>query len=160
MYQESIYSGKLKNTDLDIVFLNDENDPNYPEYIVWLMGNGTLESVTCFSEEIEAYNASIQRDYIKTFMQQKKCDGYAYYNEMDLDITTALAAVDRDVLFPKLQQIDTLLYPPLTKIKSGDFASALFIFLNQDPPTDIFVLQFYNQAYLYCQTYYDTKYPK
>lgn len=60
-------------------------------------------------------------------MANKKIDGKEFFDDMDLRITIALSAIDREVLFPKLAEIDSKLYPPLYKIQTGDFASALFI---------------------------------
>lgn len=110
--------------------------------------------------EINDSEFVVTREYVKKFMENKRRDGCEYYNEMDLTITMALSAVDREVLFPILAEIDDLVYPPLTKMKTGDFASALYLFTNQPVPELPFVLNFYNQALAFCQNYYDTKYPK
>lgn len=117
-----------------------------------------VESAT--PEEIAEQQQQQQIEQAKLFLQANKEAGDSYYNEINLRVTMGLIAVEKAVLFPILQEVDNLLYPPLNKIKTGDFASALFIFKNQTPPTNQFVLNFYNEAVQYCQNYYDTKYPK
>lgn len=122
--------------------------------------NGIWVKIDPTQEELDLQLQEEMYSNAKSFMQQKKLDGSGFYNDMDLRITIGLSAVERNILFPKLAEIDSLLYPPLYKIKTGDFASALYIFQNQSIPSDEFVLNFYNEALTYCQTYYDTKYPK
>lgn len=110
--------------------------------------------------EQDAYAEEEALKSAEAFMAQKEEEGLKFFKSIDLKITVALSAIDRAVLFPKLAEIDSLLYPPLNKIKTGDFASALYLFVNQSAPQDSFVLSFYNEALNYCQTYYDTNYPK
>lgn len=112
------------------------------------------------AEVISAQQQAEALEQAKQFLANNKTAGEEYYSDIHLRVTVALFAVERNVLFPILQEVDALLYPPLNKIKTGDFASALFIFLNQQPPTNEFVLNFYNEAVAFCQNYYDTKYPK
>lgn len=119
---------------------------------VWIEG-ATLE-------EIADNELKKQMIAAKQFIDNNKAAGKNFYDDIHLRVTVALFAVERNILFPILQEVDTKLYPPLEKIKTGDFASALFIFTNQAPPTNEFVLEFYNEAIQYCQNYYDTKYPK
>lgn len=121
-------------------------------------GNNYFESAT--SEEIQAHQYEQQMLQAKQFIALNKEAGRDFYDDIHLRVTVALFAVERNILFPILQEVDTKLYPPLEKIKTGDFASALFIFTNQAQPTNEFVLNFYNEAIQYCQNYYDTKYPK
>lgn len=111
-------------------------------------------------EEIAEQQQEEALEQAKQFLANNEIIGKEYYNDIHLRVTVALFAVERNVLFPILQEVDALLYPPLNKIKTGDFASALFIFSNQQPPTNEFVLNFYNEAVAFCQNYYNTKYPK
>ena len=111
-------------------------------------------------EEIAEQQQEQQMIEAQQFIENNKIAGKNFYDDIHLRITVALFAVERNILFPILQEVDTKLYPPLEKIKTGDFASALFIFTNQTPPTKEFVLNFYNESIQYCQNYYDTKYPK
>ena len=122
--------------------------------------NGTewIEKATV--EEISEVQKNITLEFVKSFMEQKETEGCAFYKEIDLRMTIALSKIEKNVLFEILNEVDNLLYPPLNKIKTGDFASALFIFSNQQPPTNQFVLDLYNEAVSYCQNYYNTKYPK
>lgn len=111
-------------------------------------------------EEIDAYQLQLQEDQINGFMQQKEFDGAAYFDTLNKQVTVALSAMDREILFPILGEIDDILYPPLYKIKTGDYASALRLFLAQDPPVNEMVLNCWTEAKNYCQTYYDNEYPK
>lgn len=122
--------------------------------------NGTewIEGAT--AEEIAQVAYQTEIESAKSFMEQKENDGCSFYKEMDLKMTIALSKIEIAVLFEILNEVDNVLYPPLMKIKTGDFASALFIFSNQQPPINNFVLDFYNEAVSYCQNYYNTKYPK
>jgi len=122
--------------------------------------NGSQWIETATSEEIQAHQYEQQMLQYKEFISLNKEAGRNFYDDINLRVTISLFAVERSVLFPILQEVDALLYPPLNKIKTGDFASALFIFTNQTPPTNQFVLNFYNEAVSVCQNYYDTKYPK
>ncbi len=142
--------------DWNIVETELESNPNFNKN-KW-NGLEWIEGLT--NEEIAQNQLEQQKELAKAFMLQKELDGRAFYKDIDLRITVAFSAMDRNVLFPKLAEIDAVLYPPLLKIKTGDFASALYLFLNQDAPTDAFILDFYNEALQYCQNYYDTKYPK
>lgn len=111
-------------------------------------------------QEIDEYNDQLQQQSLDHFMLQKEVDGKAYYKEIDKRITASLLAIDRNVLFSILEEIENCLYPPLSKIKTGDFASALCIFENQNLPINALILNFYNEAKIYCENYYNTKYPK
>ena len=121
-------------------------------------GSEWIEGAT--PEEIAEQQQAEALEQAKQFLANNKTAGEDYYNNINLRVTVALFAVEKNVLFPILQEIEAILYPPLNKIKTGDFASALFIFSNQTPPTDAFVLSFYNEALDFCQNYYDTNYPK
>lgn len=136
--------------------LPTENERNYLKLM--FENDSYYEGAT--PEEIAQVNQTIEIETAKIFMAQKQEDGNSFYNDIDLRITVALSAMDKETLFPKLAEIDSLLYPPLNKIKTGDFASALYLFSNQTAPSDAFVLNFYNEALTFCQTYYDNKYPK
>lgn len=160
MYQISDYSDKIKNTQTGVIFERNQAVSDFVEYCQWLSEENTPERVAYFEGEENEHQQEMQVEAVKEFMKSKKADGYAYYSDMDLRITMSLSAIERNILFAKLSEIDNLLYPPLNKIKSGDFASALFIFSNQTPPVDEFVLNFYNEAFLFCQDYYNNKYPK
>lgn len=97
---------------------------------------------------------------IKSFLAQKENDGANYFNDINAKITLELIGVERVALFSILEEIDTILYPPLMKIKTGDFASALLLFNRQTPPTNAMLLQYYNEAKQYALEYYNMKYPK
>jgi len=124
------------------------------------MWNGTEVYEGASPEEIAQQQQAEALEQAKQFLANNENAGKEYYNDIHLRVTMALFAVDRNILFPILQEVDALLYPPLDKIKTGDFASALYIFSNQTAPTNQLVLDFYNEAVAFCQNYYDTKYPK
>jgi hypothetical protein len=160
----------LYNSDFEIIEAQYFEEGTQPENAVYIdfcnfkkpMFNPTTSEVYegATTEEIAEQQQQQQIEQTKLFLQANKEAGESYYNEINLRVTMALIAVERTTLFQILQEVDTLLYPPLNKIKTGDFASALFIFENQTPPLNQFVLNFYNEAVQYCQNYYDTKYPK
>lgn len=159
-YDEQFISENLENF-INGAFVKDWIlAPFYEGNFIKPFWNGTdyVESAT--PEEIAEQQQHQQIEQAKLFLQANKEAGDSYYNKINLRVTMGLIAVEKAVLFPILQEVDNLLYPPLNKIKTGDFASALFIFKNQTPPTNQFVLNFYNEAVQYCQNYYDTKYPK
>lgn len=56
MYQLSNYSGKIKNTVTNEVFLKDENEPLYSSYLLWLAQDNPLGIVEFFTEEESDYN--------------------------------------------------------------------------------------------------------
>lgn len=162
MFFQSKLTSKIYKLDNGIytLVIQDSNDIIYNEQLQWLKDNKSIEEFEGTPEEIAEQQQAETLLKVKKFMQQKQEDGNSFYNDIDLRITVALSAMDKETLFPKLAEIDSLLYPPLNKIKTGDFASALYLFSNQTAPSDAFVLNFYNEALTFCQTYYENKYPK
>lgn len=107
-------------------------------------------------EELE----TVALNQLQNFLTIKEKEGSNYFNEINVKITAALIGLERVTLFSILEEIDTILYPPLMKIKTGDFASALLLFNRQTPPTNAMLLQYYNEAKQYALEYYNMKYPK
>jgi len=58
MYQFSTYSGKLRNTETGVVFLNDERDPLYPAFKAWQVKENELVIVDFFPGEEDEYQNS------------------------------------------------------------------------------------------------------
>ena len=157
MYIISELTGKIYLNGLEIPL--DDSKQEFQQYLIDKDIVG-FELIEATPEEIAEQQQAEALEQAKQFLANNKTAGEDYYNNINLRVTVALFAVEKNVLFPILQEIEAILYPPLNKIKTGDFASALFIFSNQTPPTDAFVLSFYNEALDFCQNYYDTNYPK
>jgi hypothetical protein len=144
----------------DILVPQDDTHPMWQAWFDHVENGGEVTEVESKPEEITQEQQAKAIAQAKQFLANNETAGREYYSDIHLRVTVALFAVERATLFPILQEVDALLYPPLNKIKTGDFASALYIFSNQQPPTKEFVLNFYNEAVSVCQNYYDTKYPK
>lgn len=157
MYIISNLTGNIYLNGVEIPL--DDSTPQFQQYLLDKDVVG-VEYVEATPEEIAEHQQEQQIIQAKQFIENNKIAGKNFYDDIHLRVTVALFAVERNILFPILQEVDTKLYPPLQKIETGDFASALFIFTNQEPPTNEFVLNFYNEAVQYCQNYYNTKYPK
>lgn len=158
MYQISKLTGNVYFNG--VLVPQDDRLQEWNDYIIFKNNGGIVSEFEGTPEEIAEQQQAETLLEVKKFMQQKLQDGFNFFNDLDLRITVALSAMDKETLFPKLDEIDSLFFPPLNKIKTGDFASALYLFSNQTAPSDAFVLNFYNKALTFCQTYYENKYPK
>lgn len=163
MYEISRYSNNIRDIKTNDVFPQDETHPLYPPFLTWLKLGGKPSNVECFEEEEAEINNIRLIESVHSFLNTNKLEGRRFFDNMHARVTMSLFATERNVLFPILDEIDRLLYPPLNKIKTGDFASALCIFIEQmsgDEPQIPFVLDFYDEAFAFCLDYYNTKYPK
>lgn len=158
MYTRSKLTNKTYFNNVEVP--QDDTHPMWQAWFEHVQADGIVTEIESTPEEIQAHQYEQQMLQAKEFIASNKEAGRNFYDDIHLRVTVALFAVERNILFPILQEVDTKLYPPLEKIKTGDFASALFIFTNQAPPINQFVLNFYNEAVTHCQNYYNTKYPK
>lgn len=163
MYEISRYSNKIRDTRTNVIFPQDDTHVSYPEFKQWLKTGGEPSVVEFFTEEEAEINNIKIMEEVHSFLNTNKTEGRKFFDSIHARVTMNLFAMERSILFPILDEIDRLLYPPLNKIKTGDFASALCIFVEQmsgDEPQIPFVLDFYNEAFAFCLEYYNTKYPK
>lgn len=160
MYTLSKLTGKIYNTISGVEIIQDDTLNEWQQFNQWKISGGIVNVVNYFGNELQDQEYLISKEKVLNFLNNNKTEGKKFFDDMHVRITMELSAIERNILFPILEEIDNLLYPPLNKIKTGDFASALWIFCGQPDPENQFVLDFYDEAFAYCQEYYNTKYPK
>lgn len=122
MYQESIYSGKLKNTITGDIFPQDCTHELYPDFLLWLQNENTLTFVPYFSEEesMVLEQNSLNSETNK-YIQRTK-DGRAHYACISAEFR--IAKLNGTISEETHGYIERLLIPVRNEVLAGQWISA------------------------------------
>lgn len=161
-----MYAKIINNTDFGGLFTEDrikedwkttEVLPNPNLIIKKWNGNNWIEGAT--AEQIEIQNQKLSLSKVREFLDNKRDAGEVIFNDFELRITAGLIGKPLTEVQIIVNEIDSVLYKPLNLVKTGDFASALFLFQSMTAPTDEFVLSFWNELVAQTSDFYTNNYP-
>lgn len=83
MYQISKFSNKIKNTITNEIFLMDDRDKMYPDYLLWLNSGGEPDILDLFDselqeskrpliEEIDRYYTKLISEFLSKWIEKKE----------------------------------------------------------------------------------------
>lgn len=161
-----LYAKINNNTDFGGLFSEDRlkedwittevlPDPN----LVVKKWNGSTWFEGATPEQIEVQNQKISLAKVKEFLDKKRAVGEAIFNDFELRITAGLIGKPLAEVQSIVNEIDSVLYKPLNLVKTGDFASAMFLFQSMTAPSDEFVLSFWNELATQTSDFYTNNYP-
>ncbi|HBK83506.1 MAG TPA: hypothetical protein DDZ41_07895 [Flavobacterium sp.] len=161
------YIKPLSNNDVEISIFERDGAIPYEGEINFIKPKINSETKELYEGATEEEIAELKKQnkllQMQNFLTNKKADGEAYYNKIELALTIVLAGLPIQSLIPVNHEIETLIKPIINEIIMGDWFNAymkLWITEDYTRPQSNLIMETFDNIKVQVKQYFENNYPR